>query len=345
MDRWLIEVITLREIATQCSCSVATVSKALNGLKDISPATSEHIKAVAAEMGYLPNAAARALKTNRSHTIGLLWFLGHSNAWSHGYFSRIASSIQEITEGYGYDISPVNCVGSNSINSYLDYCRHRSYDGLIVMSAGFEDARMMELLSSDMPLITIDYSVHNRGAVQSDNVQGMDQLVEYVHMMGHRRIAFIHGDECAVTSQRLASFYATCERFDIDVPDDYVISGRFHDLNSAASATQKLLAMPERPTCILYQDDYSYMGGMRTLLQAGLRIPEDISVTGYDGIEMAELIYPRLTTFQQDSKGIGRLAAQMLLEAIERPRTFIPRHVTLPGHLLVGETVRNLNRP
>lgn len=338
-------MVTLREIAAQCGCSVATVSKALNGLKDISPVTSDRIKATAAEMGYLPNAAARALKTNRSHTIGLFWFLGNSNTWSHGYFSKIASSIQEITEVRGYDISPVNCSRSSTMGSYLDYCRYRSYDGLIVMSSGFEDARMMELLGSDMPLITIDYSVHNRGAVQSDNVQGMSQLVEYVHTMGHRRIAFIHGDDCAVTSQRLASFYATCERLGLEIPDDYVISGRFHDLKSAASATRKLLVMPNRPTCILYQDDYSYMGGMRTLLQAGLRIPEDISVTGYDGIEMAELVYPRLTTFQQDSGGIGKLAAQMLLDAIEKPRTFIPRHVTLPGRLLVGETVRSLNRP
>lgn len=337
-------MVTLKEIAAQCGCSVATVSKALNGLKDISPATSERIRIIASEMGYFPNSAARTLKTNRSRTLGLLMFLGATNVWSHGYFSKIASSVQEVAEERGYDIAPINCTRPSIMGSYLDYCRYRGYDGLIVMSTGFEDQRLVKLLSSELPVITIDYTVHNRGAVQSDNVQGMRLLVEYVHTMGHRRIAFIHGDNCAVTSQRLASFYATCEELEIDVPDEYVLAARFHDLKSTASATRQLLVLPERPTCILYQDDYSYMGGMRALMQAGLRIPEDISVTGYDGIEMAELVYPRLTTFQQDSVAIGHLAAEMLLDAIEKPRTFIPRHVTFPGRLVVGETVRNLNR-
>lgn len=333
-------MVTLKEIAAQCGCSVATVSKALNGMPDISPATGERIRAAAAQLGYLPNIAAHTLKTGRSHTIGLLLFLGNTSVWEHGYFSRIASGIQSVTEARGYNLTPVNC--NDTSVSYTDICHARGYDGIILMSAGFDNPAMTELVSSDLPLVTIDYTVNHRGAICADNVEGMQLLVEHVHALGHRRIAFIHGEDCAVTRMRLASFYHTCEALGLTVPDAYVLQALYHDLPSTAEATRRLLALPQRPTCILYQDDYAYMGGMRVLKQAGLHIPRDISVTGYDGTELSQLVYPRLTTFRQDSDAIGKTAAQMLLDAIERPRAYLPRHITLPGALLAGESVRDL---
>lgn len=335
-------MVTLKEIAARCHCSVATVSKALNGLPDISAATAELIRQTADQMGYLPNAAARTLKTSRSKTVGLLLFLRGESVFTHGYFAGIAQSIQTVMEQSGYDITPINCQRPGVMNSYRDYCRHRGYDGLIAMSAGFPEAQLAELADSEIPMVTIDYAFNHRGAVLADNEQGMRELLNHVYERGHRRIAMIYGDDTAVTRARLGSFYTTCEELDIPVPHEYVCEAIYHNWATTAQRTRELLALPQPPTCILFQDDYSAVGGLRTLREEGLRVPEDISITGYDGIPLAGYLYPRLTTFQQDSEAIGRHAARMLLRAMEKPRNFIPRHMRLPGRLLPGESVRNL---
>ena len=337
-------MVTLKDIASQCGLSVATVSKAMNNMPDISPATAQRIQETARKMGYLPNAAARSMKTGRSMTIGMLLFLNGASVWTHNYFSAIAASIHRVMEENGYDLTPVSCGGAAAMGSYLNYCRYRNYDGVIVMSGGYSEPTLMELVNSDLPLVTIDYEFHHRGAVTSDNVQGMHDLVHYIYRMGHRRIAFIHGEETSVTRTRLASFYTACEELNLDVSDGCVKEARFHDLDSSAQATEELLRLPQRPTCILYPDDYSYLGGLRVLNEHGLSIPGDISVAGYDGTYLADVLQPKLCTFRQDCVGIGVNAAEMLLSAISKPRTFIPRHIILPGQLQEGASVRDLNR-
>ncbi len=334
--------VTLKDIARHCNVSVATVSKALNNMPDISPAMVKRIQDTAAEMGYFPNATARAMKTGRSKTIGLLFFLRTQSVWTHEYFARIADSIQRFTEEKGYDITPVNCRGESVAGSYLRYCLSRGYDGVVVMSSSFSDPSLMELVDSGIPLVTIDYRFDHRDAVISDNRQGMRDLVRHVHALGHRSIALIHGEDSAVTSERVESFRATCRDLQLDVPAAYVRRAYYHDPPSSAQATRALLRLPNRPTCILYPDDFSYLGGMEELLRQGASIPEDMSCAGYDGIALADALYPRLTTLEQDMNGVGFHAAQMLLDAIEKPKRFAPRHILLSGRLRPGESIRDL---
>lgn len=336
-------MVTLKQIAQQCGCSVATVSKAINGMPDINEATAKRIRESAMEMGYQPNAAARTLKTNRSKTIGLLMFLQNESIWTHDYFGRIAESIQTEMVGSGYDITPIDARYAEQSGSYLSYCRYRNYDGVILMSAGFTEVSLMELVRGELPLVTIDYAVDNLGAVMSDNVGGMRELVHYIHDRGHRRIALIHGEMTSVTHKRLASFFTTCDELGINMPEEYIIQARYHEPELSAQATRKLLAMSEPPTCILYPDDYAIIGGMNELRQRGIRIPDDISIAGYDGIPLSSVLKPPTTTVKQDAEGIGRQAARMLLKAISKPRNFIPQHVTLKSTLVHGGTIKDLN--
>lgn len=333
---------TLKEIAARCGCSVATVSKALHAMPDISPETAKKIQGIASEMGYIPNAAARTLKTNRSHTIALLLFLRNEGVWKHDYFARVAEGIQSVTEAAGYDITPVTCRSKAVSGHYVDYCRHRGYDGVIVMSGMFGEPELMELINSEIPLVTIDYAFHHRGAVISDNVAGMSELVKYVHSQGHRRIAYVYGEDGSVSRTRLAAFYDTCQNLGIQVPDAYVKPALYRDHASSAQATRELLALRERPTCILYPDDYACIGGMDEIWNAGLRIPQDISIAGYDGIPISQLLRPRLTTLMQDAEGVGRNAGRLILKAIESPRSFLPQHIMLQGRLIEGESVREI---
>jgi len=333
-------MVTMKDVALRCGVSVASVSKALNNMPDISTETAVRIRGMAKELGYYPNAAARELKTNRSRTIGILIFLENTVVWTHEYFTKIIYSIQAQAERSGYDVTIVNSDGANIMGSYLTYCKHRNYDGVIVANPHFTDPALMELINSDLPVVTIDYLFNHRSAVISDNVQGMRELVRYIYEMGHRRIAYIHGEDTMVTRNRIASFYKTCEDLGVDVPQEYVKAAHYHDPKSSIEATRELLALRKPPTCILYPDDFSCIVGLNEMERQGLRIPEDISVAGYDGIYLSEVLHPRLTTLIQDTDGIGSQVIRMLLRAIEKPKSFIPKHVVLPGTVRVGETVK-----
>ena len=172
----------------------------------------------------------------------------------------------------------------------------------------------------------------------------MRDLVQYVYSMGHRRIAYIHGASSAVTQNRLSSFYKTCEELGIDVPAEYIGEAPYRDTNGAYLETKRLLGLKEIPTCILYPDDFAALGGINELHERGLRIPDDISIAGYDGLTFARILEPRLTTLCQDTEAIGRLAAQKLIDLIEHPKTTIIDKFTVDGQLFPGASVRDLRK-
>ena len=245
-------------------------------------------------------------------------------------------------EKYGYDICFINNrVGSKS-QTYLQQALYRGVDGVALICADFYDPGIQELAYSSIPIVSLDHVYNNRMAVLSDNVHGMMELTRYVYKKGHRKIAYIHGNETAVTESRMTGFYKACEELQLKVPGEYIQECEYHEPNSCYEATKKLLELKDRPSCILFPDDYAFIGGNRAIVEAGLKTPEDISVAGYDGIHMAKVISPRLTTWEQNTRELGKIAADKLIERIENPRTAIPEHITVEGRLLEGETVRQL---
>ncbi|MCR4934849.1 MAG: substrate-binding domain-containing protein [Oscillospiraceae bacterium] len=145
-----------------------------------------------------------------------------------------------------------------------------------------------------------------------------------------------------VTRSRLAGFFRTCEKLGVSVPEEYVRPGRYHDPDTSAKATFELLALKKPPTCIIYPDDFSFIGGRNYLTAAGLSIPGDVSVAGYDGIYMSQVMRPALTTLQQDTDALGRRSAEMVIDAIENRSGSLPRRALIPGRLLPGATVKRL---
>ena len=226
--------------------------------------------------------------------------------------------------------------------SYLEHCKYRNVDGVVIANVDFTDPAVLDLVNSDIPVVTIDYMFDSRSAVISDNVQSMHDLVKYVAGCGHRKIAFISGEGTAVTRSRVASFHRTCRELGLNIPDEYLISGIFHDPKTSGLATRELLALKDPPTCIFYPDDISALGGMTEIEKQGLRVPEDISIVGFDGIPLSRVLRPMLTTLCQDSQTLGAKASQLLIEAIEEPKLFVPELVMVPGEVQTGGTVKNL---
>lgn len=332
----------MKDIALRCGVSMGTVSKALNGRRDVGEETRLQILTVAKELGYTANSAARALKTNRSYSIGIVFTDLSNSGFMHEFFASTLNSFRQEAERRGYDITFISDNMGPTNTSYLQHALCRGLDGVAIICADFLDPMVQELVYSDLPVVSLDHAFNNRAAVLSDNMHGLESLVRYVYGKGHRRIAYIHGNQTAVTESRLTGFFRACEALGLKVPDQYVTECEYHEPVSCYKATKRLLALPERPSCILFSDDYSYIGGINAIYDEGLRVPEDISIVGYDGIHMAKMVSPKLTTWQQNTTELGRIAAEQLIERIEHPRTTPPKHITVPGRLLEGETVRQL---
>ena len=333
---------SLKDIALQCGVSVATVSKALNGQQDVGEETRRKIRQKAEELGYTTNASARALKTKRTYNIGVLFVDPMHSGLAHEFFSTVLDGIRSQAEQSGYDITFINCnIGDQPI-SFLQHCLYRGVDGVVIASADFKDPMVLELVESSLPVVTLDHVFNDHISVVSDNIRGMEELVRHVASKGHRRLAFIHGERTSVTVNRLAGFYRTCEELGIPVREDWVRESAFHDSASCCRITKEILALPQRPSCIFFPDDYSAIGGLNAIAEAGLRVPEDISAVGYDGIPLTRIMNPVLTTWRQDTTGLGRTAAEKLIGLIERPRTAIFDRVVVKGQLQEGGTVAQL---
>ena len=338
-------MITLKDVAARCGYSTAAVSKALNGRSDINKNTARQIREIARDMGYVPNTAARSLITNSSMTIGLLFYLESSTIWDNEYFSSIAASVQNVMEKEGYDIAPVNISRRSVVGSCADYCRHRNYDGVLVMSVDINARDLTDFIASsqNLPMVMIDAWLPGRSAVISDNYTGARDLIYYAHKRGHQRIAFIHGEDTLVTQARLKGYRDAFLDLYLPLPEHYSAPGGFRDPDKTAAAFFQLMSLPQPPTCVLCPDDYAALGAYSQAQRMGLSIPQDISLMGYDGIPLAGVLNPRLTTLRQDSQAIGRQAAEILLALIHEPQT-PSRQIYLAGKIIEGESVSQLER-
>ena len=333
-------MVSMKDISKRVGVSVATVSKALNDHSDIGEETKRRIKLVAKEMGYFHNASARALKTNRSRNLGVLFRDAAGNGFTHEFFAAVLDSLKRTTESSGYDVSFINSNEKVMHMNYLEHCRYRGYDGVVLACIDFSDPDVVELATSDIPVVTIDHVFDNRTAIISDNVKGIKDLVTYIYNdCGHRRIAYIHGADSSVSKNRLASFYRTMEELGGEVREEYVKNGIYRKPEVAYDLTMELLDLPEPPTCIMYPDDFAAIGGINAIKERGLSIPDDISIAGYDGIKISQVLEPKITTVAQDAEKIGDLAAQKIVHMIEKPKTSIPERIVVEGKLITGGSV------
>ena len=336
-------MLSMKELAKYCGVSVATVSKALNNHMDISEETKNRIRKTADELGYYPNAAARSLKTNRTYNLGVLFVDEAHSGLTHEYFSAVLEGFKAQAERQGYDITFMNNhIGKKEI-TYCEYSKYRSLDGVIIACVDFNHPDVQELMNSNIPVVTIDYVHGNCTSILSDNANGMWSLCSYIYERGHRKIAYIHGQEhAAVTKTRLASFYRFAEENGLEIPDVYVKHSEYLETKMAAKYTKELLDMKNPPTCILYPDDTAIIGGINEITKRGLTIPEDISIAGYDGSKISQLLKPHITTVQQDVAMIGKKAAERLIKAIEKPKITLVKQILVEGKLLPGESVAKI---
>lgn len=336
-------MVSIKDIASACGVSIATVSKALNNHKDVSEATKAMIRETAKKLGYLPNSQARALKTNRTYNLGVLFAERANSGLTHSHFAAVLNSFKNEAEKNGYDITFISQqIGDNKM-TYYEHCVCRNVDGVFVACVDdFEDEGISELLNSSVPTVTIDNKSPTSPAIVSNNEFGMRTLVEYAYEMGHRKIAYIYGDTSAVTSVRVKSYEDTLKRLNINIRSDYLLQGRYHDPVTTEQLAGQLVKLDDPPTCIILPDDFSAVGAITAFEKLDMSVPEDISIMGYDGIILSQYLNPKLTTFRQDTEKIGAEAAKQLIALIRKEIPGNTAPVVVDGYLTEGSSVKKL---
>lgn len=329
-------MITLKDIASVCGVSVATVSRALNGSGDISPAQVERICRTARQMGYVPNAAARALKTNRSFMLGILY----EDRMDHEYFSLVIEAIRRRAEERGFDLAFLSRNTGDGNADYPEHAARRNLDGAVLVTCRWEESSVQRLLAGSLPCVAIDYVQDGCDTVSNDNRGSMRELVREAFARGYRRIAFIHGEDGYVTENRLAGFREGLRTCGLPETPEYIRPARFRNAEASWRAAKALMALSRPPECILFPDDFSLMGVMDQLRQQGLSVRDCFAAAGYDGIGPSAYFFPRLFTYRQDTETIGRLAVDRLLGRIlNGPEQPEPGEVIVPGKMLEGDTL------
>jgi LacI family transcriptional regulator len=320
--------------------SVATVSRVLNDYDDVSASTRERVLKMAEELEYTPAAAARTLVTKRSHVVGVVLSTGvdHPDI-QHPFFQEVLVGLKRRLGTSGYDLLLLaNEISGNAFGttSYLQRCRHHRVDGVVLMGAQASEPDVQKLARSIIPCVAVDLDLVGRhtGFVISDNTGGAGLAIDHLHKLGHERIATITGPtEMRVGMDRLVGYREALERLGLRYRDEYVRDGDFY-FESGSAAMQELLSLPEPPTAVFAASDLMAAGAIRAIEQAGLEVPADIAVVGFDDIQLAAMMQPALTTIRQDKLGLGSAAAEALLRMIDLDGA-PPPGIVLPVELVV----------
>ncbi len=282
--------------------------------------------------------------SDKSYSLGILFEDEASNGLTHDFFAAVLNGFKKEAERCGYEITFINThKDAPHRKTYLQRIQERQIEGVGIICTDIKDPEVLEVVGSDVPVVTIDEPLEGVISVLSDNAQGIKNLVYHIAGMGHTKIAYIHGNMNSVTQIRLQNFKEACEKLRIQVPDEYIRQSYFRDINKTAYETEALMRLPEPPTCIIFPDDYAAIGGINIIKAYGLVIPDDISVAAYDGIDIPSRYDPQITTVKQDMEGMGKVAAEKLITLIEAPDKITDfSDVMIETKLVEGHTIKQM---
>jgi LacI family transcriptional regulator len=329
---------TIYDIAKRTGYSPTTVSKAFNNYSDVREKTRQEILRTAREMGYVPNAHARTLTTKKSWTIGILFVESTGVGIRHPFFSAVIENFKQVAVAKGYDLMFISKDIGGKQSGYLENCRIRGVDGVVVFLSDYGDPYFQELLDSDIPTVILDFETDQSHTVCSDNSAGALQAMEYLISLGHRSIAHISGGTNTFPGRRRQEGYEKAvEQWDLPQRESYIVTGEFYTLEGGYEAMKQLLQLDRPPTAVFASGDQLALGAIMAIKDSGLSVPGDISVMGYDDIELAKYVTPALTTVRQDTALLGSQAAEILLATIDGTQQGY-RALVLPTEVIVRDS-------
>ncbi len=322
---------TIKDVAREAGVSVTTVSHVLNGTRHVSNDGRARVETAIRQLGYVPSAIARSLKSNHTRTLGML--IPNS---SNPYFAEVVHSVENRCFGAGYNLILCNTHDEAlRQSSYLQVLAERRIDGLIVVTTGQDAALARQLEGLGVPTVLVDreIEVHQQPCdlVETAHREGGRMATRHLLWLGHRRIACIGGpQDLAPSTQRVEGWRDALAEAGVD-GGGLLWHGDFTS-QSGYEAMQSVLASPRPPTAVFVGNDLMAIGALCAVHERGLRVPEAMSIVGFDDIALAAFTSPPLTTVAQPKRQIGVAAVDMLLERIDGARRE-PRQLLLQPEL------------
>lgn len=312
----------IKTIASMAGVSVATVSKIINNYPDISEETRQKVLKIMEETGYRPSSSAKILATKKSNLIGVV-FAGKLNVdFSHPFFVDIINIFKKQIGLLGYDLLFFsNEKFINNGEDYLARSKHFSVDGCIIIAGDEVERSVYDLDMSNIPCIGVDIKLggKNSSYIMSDNDKISAKVVEHFYMNGYRDIGFIGIDRPSpIIKQREEAFAASMRSLNLPFNEEWVIYSKDYAEEDGYQAATAWIKRGRLPKAVFAATDLIAFGAMRAFKEHGLKVPEDIAVMGCDDIDACRYTEPPLSTIKQDRQKIGRMAAMILFDLMNK---------------------------
>ncbi|WP_315076587.1 LacI family DNA-binding transcriptional regulator [uncultured Clostridium sp.] len=327
---------TLLDVANHVNVSKTTVSMVLNNKKiNVSEETRNKIFKAAKELNYIPNSLARTLSTNRSYTIGCI-----VPDIENPFFSEIAKAIETEAEKYGFSMILCNTLNREEKEQhYIELLISKLVDGVIIVPSKDGTNSLDLLIRNNVPFVVVDRKVKYKekyNVVHCNNKEGIKLGIEYLIDKSKKNIAFVGGIRHGVDT-RIDYFKELAS--DLEILNEDIIEEENFSMNGGIRATENIIKKNRNVDCIFYSSDVMAIGGIKYLIRNGYKIPEDISILGYDNIHICSFIEPELTTIAQPIYKMGEESFKLLLKSINSDES-IKENISLAPYLVDRETVK-----
>ncbi|MEG9295407.1 LacI family DNA-binding transcriptional regulator [Mangrovibacillus sp. Mu-81] len=305
---------TIKDVAKLSGVAVSTASYALNNSTKVSEKTRQKVLAAAKQLNYQKNGLASDLKRTSTNTIALIL-----SDLSGPYYSELIKGVQDVASTNGYDLIACSSIGGAQ-STAVKFLREKRVDGVIILAHNIDDETILDSAREGFPIVVLDRSVQNDHVVQIevDNVHGAYMATEYLIDKGSREIAFVSGPYNSHDNERRFKGYKDALlKHGIVYRPKWKVSGGF-TREGGYHATKMLIAQRDVPQAIFYANDEMAIGGIQALNEKNIAVPEDISIIGFDDIQLSEYVSPPLTTMRQPKYEAGALAVHLIFQVLSK---------------------------
>ena len=331
---------TIYDVSKETGYSIATVSKVINGYKGVNAKTKVIIEKKIKELGFTPNSTARTLATKKSWMIAIIYDEEDGMGIMHPHYSHIIQGFKKEAGNHGYDILFINNFLGERRMSFLEHCKYRNVDGVLIALDNPYTDLIVDILADDIPRVSIETIYNNTAAVLSDYTMGATQALSHLYMLGHKKIACISGPlESLAGTERYSGYEKFMLNNGLEINPKHCVVAAKYSRTAGIEAVNTLLQQcwNDMPTAIYAaHDDYAY-AACEVLIQRGFHIPEDISIVGSDDLPITAYASPGITSVRQNRNEIGLKAARVLTDLMEG-RTLEQQIIRIPTKLIVRQT-------
>jgi DNA-binding LacI/PurR family transcriptional regulator len=339
-------MVTQHDVAKKANVSFITVSRVVNQRGNVKEETRQRVLEAIAELNYHPNSLGRGLHLNKINIIGIV-IATNFGISIHGtaYYNELMIGMELACTDHSYDMLIPTQKYCGSEFDFLKLYYERSVDGIILVAPDIQNPQIKEIHENNIPCVIINERPPDNfriNYIDTDNKDGTIKATEYLVKKGHTKIAFLKGvNTSRNVCDRLEGYLEIMEKYKLPVDNDWILPGDYA-LPSGREAVKKLLTVKNFPTAILCANDLMALGVLMEARNSGVRIPDDLSVIGFDGIESARYTIPSLATVRQPLEDIGYTAAEMLFRKLKDPNH--PQEIQIfPVEFIPGESVKELD--